>query len=102
MKKLLILFIFLCATQFALAEKVDRSNEQMSQTLITKAKSANDRAKKLKNEWRGTGKLIKKAKNFHKKKNYTKSIELATEALNQANMAIQQHNKQKNSYHYFE
>ena len=57
---------------------------------------------KLKNEWRGTGKLIKKAKNFHKKKNYTKSIELATEALNQANMAIQQHNKQKNSYHYFE
>ena len=35
--------------------------------------------------------LIKKAKNLHKKKDYIKSINLATEALKQANMAIEQH-----------
>ncbi len=102
MKKLLVLFLLLFTTQFVLAEKTGKTSEQMSQALISKAKSANDRAKKLKNEWRGTRKLIKSAKSFHKNKNYTKSIELAAEALNQANMAIEQHNKQKDSYHYFE
>ena len=77
-------------------------NSKLSQNIISKAKAANDRAKKLKNEWRDTRKLIKKAKAVHKKKNYEESIRLATEALNQANMAIEQHNKQKNSYRFFE
>ena len=102
MKKLFIVFILIFTTQFVLAEETVNANEQMSQALISKAKAANDRARKLKNEWRGTRKLIKKAKNLHKKKDYIKSINLASEALNQANMAIEQHNKQKNSYHYFE
>ena len=47
MKKLFIVFILIFTTQFVLAEETVNANEQMSQALISKAKAANDRARKL-------------------------------------------------------
>lgn len=102
MKKLLIIFILVFTTHIGLAEQPVKNNKKLSQDFISKAKSANDRAIKLKNEWRDTRKLIKKAKKAHKNKKYKESMKFSKEALNQANMAIQQHNRQKNSYHFFE
>ena len=47
-------------------------------------------------------KIIKKAEKAHSKKNYKMSVELAKKALNQAKMAIEQHNKQKDSYRFLD
>ena len=76
-------------------------SKQESERIISQAKIANGKAIKLKNEWRGTRKLIKKAKSEHEKKNYKVSIKLAKEALNQAKMAIQQHKSQQD-YRFFD
>ncbi len=89
-------------TQIGFAEEPIKDIKQLSKNLMAKAKAANDRAIKLKNEWRDTKKLIKKAKNLHKNKKYKESIEFSKKALNQASMSIQQHNKQKNSFQFFE
>jgi len=101
MKKFLILILVFFLHNISLAETIEY-NKNTSKDFITKAKSANAKAKKLKNEWRQPRKLIKKASAAHKNKDYKKSIKLAKEALNQALMSIEQHNSQKEYYRFFE
>ena len=43
--------------------------------------------------------MIKKA---HANKDYAKALELAEEALNQATMAVEQHNSQKDKYRFLD
>ena len=74
------------------------ATEQLSNQYIAEAKKTYKKVLKLNNAWRDTSKIIKKASKEHSKKNYEKSVRLAKEALNQAKMAIEQHNKQKDSY----
>ena len=51
---------------------------------------------------RDTKKIIKKAKKAHDKKDYKKSTVLAKKALNEANMAIEQYEKQKDNYRFLD
>jgi len=69
--------------------------KSISEKLIKEAKSTNKIAIKLNNEWRDTRKLIKKAMKSHSNKDYKNSILFAEQALNQAKMSIEQHNRQK-------
>ena len=46
--------------------------------------------------------LIKKAKKAHNNKDYEKSITLARKALNEANMAFEQYEKQKDNYRFLD
>ena len=78
------------------------ATEKSSNKYISEAKKTYKKALKLNNAWRDTGKIIKKASKAHSKKNYEKSVKLAREALNQAKMAIEQHNKQKDSYRFLD
>ncbi len=100
MKKI-ILYLILCVISFN-PVYADSSLSMKSDQMIKKAQAKNKVAIKLKNEWRDTRKLIKKAKKAHSNKDYTKSIELAEEALNQATMAIEQHNSQKDRYRFLD
>ncbi|MEC9205956.1 MAG: hypothetical protein VYE31_02040 [Pseudomonadota bacterium] len=102
MKKTLFILGLLFLTQVGFAEDSEKNIKQVSKNLISKAKAANDRAIKLKNEWRDARKLIKKAKKLHKNKKYKEAIKASKNALNQANMSIQQYNKQKRSFRFFE
>ncbi len=100
MKKIILIFLFFTITNpLAYA---DSNMSSKSEEMIKKAQAKNKAAIKLKNEWRDTRKLIKKAKNEHSNKNYKKSLKLAEEALNQATMAIEQHNSQKNKYRFLD
>tara|TARA_B100001287_G_scaffold232217_1_gene203239 strand:+ start:313 stop:621 length:309 start_codon:yes stop_codon:yes gene_type:complete len=76
--------------------------EEKSSALIKEAKSTNKVAIKLKNEWRDVRKLIKKASKAHADKDYEKSINFAEQALNQARMSIEQHDKQKDNYRFLD
>ncbi len=100
MKKIKSLILAcLISSSFAFAD-TDLSSK--SEDMIKKAQAKNKVAIKLKNEWRDTRKIIKKAKKAHSNKNYSKSLKLAEEALNQATMAIEQHNAQKNKYRFLD
>ena len=57
---------------------------------------------KLKNAWRDTKKIIKNAKKAHTQKDYKKSTTLAKKALNEANMALEQYEKQKDNYRFLD
>ena len=48
------------------------------------------------------GKIIKNAKKAHKEQNYEKSVTLAKKALNEANMAYEQYEKQKDKYRFLD
>ncbi len=76
--------------------------EQSSKKYISEAKKTYKQALKLNNAWRDTKKIIKKADKAHSKKNYKKSVKLAKEALNQAKMAVEQHDKQKDTYRFLD
>ncbi|MDG2106561.1 MAG: hypothetical protein P8J94_03100 [Gammaproteobacteria bacterium] len=78
------------------------ATKQSSEKYISEAKKTYKKALKLNNAWRDTGKIIKKASKEHSKENYEKSVKLAKEALNQAKMAIEQHNKQRDSYRFLD
>ena len=56
----------------------------------------------MKNAWRDTQKIIKNAKKAHTKKDYKKSTTLAKKALNEANMALEQYEKQKDNYRFLD
>ena len=45
---------------------------------------------------------LKSAKKAHKKKDFKKSITLAKKALNEANMALEQYEKQKDNYRFLD
>tara|TARA_Y100000817_G_scaffold311881_1_gene304737 strand:+ start:1021 stop:1341 length:321 start_codon:yes stop_codon:yes gene_type:complete len=101
MNRFCTVFIILIALN-SLPIQADSNLASQSQEIINKAKSKNKVAIKLKNEWRDTRKIIKAAQKAHSKKNYKKSIELAKEALNQATMAVKQHNFQKDRYRFLD
>jgi len=64
---------------------------------INAASSANSAVKKVNNEWRDTGKLIKSAKKAKDKGDYDVAVKLAKKAKNQANNAMAQYKSQKNA-----
>ena len=94
MNKFLVLLVLITFISPIIASD---ATEQSSNQYIAEAKKTYKKALKLNNAWRDTNKIIKKASKEHSKKNYKKSVRLAKEALNQAKMAIEQHNKQKDS-----
>ena len=94
--------IFLVLMTFISPVIASDATEQLSNKYISEAKQAYKKALKLNNAWRDTGKIIKKASREHSQENYEKSVKLAKEALNQAKMAIEQHNKQKDSYRFLD
>lgn len=104
LKKMKIISYILIIILHFFSENLALSNtlEEKSSALIKEAKSTNKVAIKLKNEWRDVRKLIKKASKAHADKNYEKSINFARQALNQAKMSIEQHNKQKNNYRFLD
>ena len=62
-------------------------DEQTSSKIIQQAEKNYKKVLKVKNAWRDTKKIIKKAKKAHKEKDFKKSVTLAKKALNEANMA---------------
>ena len=96
-----IFFTLVCVLSLSLVFANDNQSVKSDQ-MIKKAQAKNKVAIKLKNEWRDTRKLIKNAKKAHSKKNYVKALELAEEALNQATMAVEQHNSQKDKYRFLD
>ena len=99
MNKFLVLLVLITFISPIIASD---ATEQSSNQYIAEAKKTYKKALKLNNAWRDTNKIIKKASKEHSKKNYKKSVRLAKEALNQAKMAIEQHNKQKDSYRFLD
>ena len=77
-------------------------DEQTSSKIIQEAEKKYKRVLKVKNAWRDTKKIIKNAKKAHKNQNYEKSITLAEKALNEANMAYEQYEKQKDNYRFLD
>ncbi len=96
-----IFFALLCILSVSLGY-ADNNQSMESDQMIKKAQATNKIAIKLKNEWRDTRKLIKSAKKAHANKDYAKALELAEEALNQATMAVEQHNSQKDKYRFLD
>ena len=96
-----IFFAILCVLLVSLVY-ADNNQSMESDQMIKKAQAKNKIAIKLKNEWRDTRKLIKSAKKAHANKDYTRALELAEEALNQATMAVEQHNSQKDKYRFLD
>ena len=96
-----IFFALLCVLSVSLVY-ADNNQSMESDQMIKKAQTKNKVAIKLKNEWRDTRKLIKSAKKAHANKEYVKALELAEKALNQATMAIEQHNSQKDKYRFLD
>ena len=80
----------------------DQLSASDSIKIIKEAETKYKKVLKLKNAWRDTGKLIKQAKKAHDKKQFNKSVSIAQKALNEAEMAIQQHNKQKKNYRFLD
>ena len=96
-----IFFALVCVLSLSLVFADDNQSVKSDQ-MIKKAQATNKIAIKLKNEWRDTRKLIKSAKKAHANKDYTRALELAEEALNQATMAVEQHNSQKDKYRFLD
>ncbi len=65
-------------------------SEQAAKDAIAAAKAANKEAKAVGNEWRDTGKLIKKAEAALADSDFDKAISLANKARRQAENAIKQ------------
>ncbi len=101
MRKLLflsmMLFIYPLSGVYA-----EQFNEQISSEIIKKAETNYKKVLRVKNAWRDTNKIIKSAKKAHNKKDYKKSVTLAKKALNEANMAYEQYEKQKDKYRFLD
>ncbi len=66
------------------------TDQAAAEAAIAAAKSANAKAKAEGNQWRDTGKLIKKAEEALKAGKYDKAIKLANKAKRQAELAVEQ------------
>ena len=95
----LVLVLFLTPSLHTLASTYDKDT---SATIIKQAEDSYKKVLKVKNAWRDTKKIIKKAKKAHKEKNYKKSITLGNKALNEARMAYEQYEKQKDNYRFLD
>ena len=98
MKKLALLAAAVALTLSACSSTPDTSfKETDASAAITAAETANSRAKKVNNEWRDTGKIIKSAKKAEKEGDFDKAVKLANKAKRQAENAYQQYLEQKNA-----
>ncbi len=95
----IILLFFLIPSLTTLASTYDKKT---SAEIIKQAESTYKKVLKVKNAWRDTSKIIKKAKKAHKEEDYEKSITLAKKALNEAKMAYEQYEKQKDNYRFLD
>ena len=101
MKKVLILSLFVVLMPISNIE-ANQFDEQTSSKIIQQAEKNYKKVLKVKNAWRDTKKIIKNAKKAHKEKDYKKSVTLAKKALNEANMAYEQYEKQKDNYRFLD
>ncbi len=95
----IIVLFFLIPSLNTLASTYDKKT---SAEIIKQAESTYKKVLKVKNAWRDTSKIIKKAKKAHKEEDYKKSITLAKKALNEAKMAYEQYEKQKDNYRFLD
>ena len=96
------LLVFIITVFFLQSGFSAESNKEISSKLIKDAKKTYKKVVKLNNAWRDTQKIIKQAEKAHNNKKYDKSTDLAKKALNQAKMAIEQHNSQKDDYRFLD
>tara|TARA_B100000085_G_scaffold20604_1_gene17471 strand:+ start:183 stop:488 length:306 start_codon:yes stop_codon:yes gene_type:complete len=101
MKKVLLLSLFVVLMPISNIE-ANQFDEQTSSKIIQQAEKNYKKVLKVKNAWRDTKKIIKNAKKAHKEKDYKKSVTLAKKALNEANMAYEQYEKQKDNYRFLD
>ena len=94
--------IFIFVSSLALNVSANQFDEQTSSKIIQEAEKKYKKVLKVKNAWRDTKKIIKNAKKAHKEQDYKKSVALAKKALNEANMAYEQYEKQKDRYRFLD
>jgi len=95
MKKLLLaasaaLFLNACAT-------TPSATPEEAKAAISTAEQKTKQARKVDNEWRDTGKIIKKAKAALKKDDFDTALKLANKASRQSDNALKQYAEQKNA-----
>ena len=100
--RIALFLVFIFSSFLVLNISADQFDEQTSSKIIQEAEKNYKKVLKVKNAWRDTKKIIKNAKKAHKEKNYEKSITLAKKALNEANMAYKQYEKQKDKYRFLD
>ena len=97
-----LFLVFVFASSLVLNVSANQFDEQTSDKIIQEAEKKYKKVLKVKNAWRDTNKIIKNAKRAHKEQNYKKSVTLAKKALNEANMAYEQYEKQKDKYRFLD
>jgi len=91
--KLAALLVMAISLTVGCASTTEGVGQDDAAAAITAAKKANAQAKAIENEWRDTGKLIKKAEKAMKEGKYDEAVKLANKARRQSENAV----KQKNS-----
>jgi len=94
-----VIILFLTPSLSTFATTYDKKT---SADIIKQAEDNYKKVLKVKNAWRDTKKIIKKAKKAHKEEDYKKSIILGKKALNEAKMAYEQYEKQKDNYRFLD
>ena len=100
--RIALFLVFIFSSFLALNISADQFDEQTSSKIIQEAEKKYKEVLKVKNAWRDTKKIIKNAKKAHKEQDYKKSVTLAKKALNEANMAYEQYEKQKDRYRFLD
>ena len=100
--RIALFLVFIFVSSLVLNVSANQFTEQTSTKIIQEAEKKYKKVLKVKNAWRDTKKIIKNAKIAHKEQNYKKSITLAKKALNEANMAYEQYEKQKDKYRFLD
>jgi len=95
----IVLILFLIPSSNVLASTYDKKT---SAEIIKQAEDSYKKVLKVKNAWRDTKKIIKNAKKAHREQNYEESITLGKKALNEALMAYEQYEKQKDNYRFLD
>ena len=100
--RIALFLVFIFVSSLVLNVSANQFTEQMSTKIIQEAEKKYKKVLKVKNAWRDTKKIIKNAKKAHKEQDYMKSVTLAKKALNEANMAYEQYEKQKDRYRFLD
>ena len=98
--RITLFLILIFASSLAVNISANQFDEQTSSKIIQEAEKKYKKVLMVKNAWRDTKKIIKNAKKAHKEQDYKKSVTLAKKALNEANMAYEQYEKQKDTYRF--
>ena len=100
--RITLFLVFIFTSSLALNVSANQFDEQTSSKIIQEAEKKYKKVLQVKNAWRDTKKMIKNAKKAHKDQDYKKSVTLAKKALNEANMAYEQYDKQKDIYRFLD